>query len=39
MMSSKSYEKGVHDGLNWIPGDVKKIETNKKIEDTSHGLE
>ena len=36
MMSSKSYEKGVHDGLNWIPGDVKKIETNKNSLKIPH---
>ncbi len=36
LLATKSYEKGVHAGLNWIPGKVRKILNTKKNLKVPH---
>ena len=36
MLATKSYENGVHMGLNWIPGEVKKILNTKENLKIQH---
>ncbi len=40
LMATRGIEFGTHDGLDWIPGEVRAIEvTDPADQGTAHGLE